>query len=509
MKGPDFRAHSLGRRLLVMVTLTMFLALVIMLWVVGRHVHHEAQEVLDVWQLITARDLLRDLEVMMAEERLNDAWLALETTRGLENSWLTHFASSPATLFLGNEHDDASEVDRAAVKAYIWLQDRGGKVLLGERMGGFQSDDGWRHSIVRSVWRDGHRWRVVGVANNDGTHRLYVAQRDDLKQYLSREVGHKLFQLQLVVIPLVVLVLAVGIWRGLRPLSDLSAQIGNRHPDNLEPVSLAGVPRELWPVIEALNSLLERLKRTLEGERAFTADAAHELRHPLAVVRNLAQVVREARDPAELRQCALMLEESLARMNRLLDQLLRLARLDAQAPGSTPHWCRVRTAAENAVSMVYAEAAAKAVQLRFEAEVEARVRMAPDLLEMVLVNLLTNAVKYGRRGGMAAIRLVRRGSGLQLEVADDGPGVSPEQLARLFDRFYRGERARQKGEGSGLGLAIVKRIAELHGIDLTAQNRREGGLRVGLGFSPEQWAETTESKDEPPDEEVRSSNPAA
>ena len=476
-----------------MVTLAMCLALVIMLWSVARHVHHEAQEVLDVWQLITARDLLRDLEVMLAEKRLNDAWLAVETTRGLENSWLTHFASSPVLLFLGDQYKGVGEADRNAVKAYIWLQDASGKVLLGERMAGFQSTDGWRHSIVRSLWRNGHRWRVVGVANADGSHRLYVAQRDDLKQYLSREVGHRLFQLQLVVIPLVVLVLAAGIWSGLRPLSRLSAQIGSRRPDNLEPVSLQGVPRELWPVIEALNHLLKRLQRALESERAFTADAAHELRHPLAVVRNLAQVVREAQEPEELRQCALLLEESLARMNRLLDQLLRLARLDAQpgTPGSP--WCRVRQAAEQAVSLVYPEAVTAEVGLRFEAEVEARVKMACDLLEMVFVNLLGNAIKYGRRGGRVAIGVVREGQALVVTVADDGPGVAPEQLTRLFDRFYRTDDARNKGQGSGLGLAIVKRIADLHGIELIAENRPGGGLEVGLRFGSHQWAELGEA----------------
>ncbi len=502
MTPPDFRAHSLGRRLLLMVALAMLVALVIMLWSVARHVRHEAQEVLDVWQLTTARDLLRDLEVMLAEKRLNDAWLAVETTRGLENSWLTHFASSPVLLLLGDQHKGAGEADRTAVKAYIWLQDATGKVLLGERMAGFQANDGWRHSIVRSLWRNGHRWRVVGVANADGSHRLYVAQRDDLKQYLSREVGHKLVQLQLVVIPLVVLVLAIGIWRGLRPLSQLSDQIGNRRPDNLEPVSLQGVPRELWPVIEALNHLLKRLQRALESERAFTADAAHELRHPLAVVRNLAQVVREAREPAELRQCAQLLEESLTRMNRLLDQLLRLARLDAQpgTPGST--WCQVRQAAEAAVSLVYPEAAAGDVELRFETSVEARVKMSCDLLEMVLVNLLGNAVKYGRRGGRVTIGLQPRDQALELTVADDGPGVPSEQLARLFDRFYRTDDARRQGQGSGLGLAIVKRIAELHGVALKAENRPEGGLQVTLRFASSQWAEVNQTTGEAHNEEA-------
>ncbi len=344
MNLPERRAGSLSLsvRLLLIVALSMGVALIVLVTSVLHEVDHEAEEVLDAWQFIVASDLLRDVMAMIREERLNEAWLALETTRGLENSWLSRFSSSPALLFLGEQEGKTVEQEKGQVKSYIWLADGKGEVALGKAMPGYSSewkDAGWH---IRTIRQDGHQWRIVSLPDESGGHRIFVAQRDDLRTYLSREIGNHLFRLQLIIIPLIMVALGLGIWRGLRPLSRLRSQLTSRRPGNLQPLSLQGVPSEVLPVVEAINDLLARLRRALESERAFTANAAHELRNPLAAVRNLGRVMSGARDPEEIRRCGQLLEQSMARMSDLITQLLYLARLDAEPAGERIVECSLR-----------------------------------------------------------------------------------------------------------------------------------------------------------------------
>ncbi len=463
-------------------------AMLFVVYSVLREVDHEAEEVLDAWQFMVASDLLREVLVMLREERLNDAWLALETTRGLENAWLRSFSHPPELLPFGEEARGREGAEEVA--AYIWLSRRTKPGVLGTPMPGYREDwDVPGSRYIQTVDRDGHRWRVASVVDDEGLYRLFVAQRDDLRTYLSREIGNHLLHIQLLVIPLLIAVLAVGIWRGLRPLARLSRQIARRRPGNLEPVPMTGVPREVAPVVEEVNRLLERLRSTLEAERAFTANAAHELRNPLAAMRNLGRVVSEGRDLREIHECGQLLERSMARMSALLSQLLHLARLDAAEVDPGHHQCDLRSVVETCVAEVLPQAEARRMEITYQSRLEARIRMRAAWLEMLLSNLLANAVKYGREGGRVTLRAMRDGEHLRVEVLDDGPGVPGENLERLFDRFYRTGQAAARVEGSGLGLAIVRRIAELHEAEVWAENRRRRGLRVVVRFPPDRWRE--------------------
>ncbi len=485
---PGFWKPSLSRRLLAIVAASMVVAVVFVVYSVLRQADHEAEEVLDAWQFMVASDLLRNALIMMREKRLNDAWLTLETTRGLENSWLNSFTNTPRLLFFGRQDIRFEPPKKGGVAAYIWLISRDGKVLLGKPMPEFRST--WEapgRQFIRTLRSDGHEWRVASVADEDGRYRIFVAQRDDLRTYISREIGSHLLHLQLIVIPLVMVALWLGIWRGLRPLSRLGRQIASRQPGNLQPVPLKGVPREVLPVVEELNRLLERLRATLESERAFTANAAHELRNPLAAMRNLGKVVSEGKDLEEIRRFGRLLERSMERMSRLLSQLLHLARLDAAAIDQGERMTVLREAVEECVAGIIGEAERKKIEIAYRPRLEVQLRMTPELLQMLLANLLGNAVKYGKPGGRVTVRTRREKRHLLLEVLDDGPGVAEEQLPRLFERFYRVSEASRNVEGTGLGLAIVGRIAELHEAQVIASNRKEGGLRVTVDFPPHRW----------------------
>ena len=485
---------SLRRRLLVTLALAMAAAMAFVVYSVFRQVDYEAEEVLDAWQLMMASDLLRSTLLMIREKRQNDAWLALETARGLENAWIKSFSIPPLLSFTGKQEPAApSQKKKKEVTAYIWLADRDRNTVLGEPMPGYTEiwdDPG--NSYIETLRRDGHEWRIASQADEENRYRVFVAQRDDLRTYLSREIGNHLLHVQILVIPLVMLVLWLAIWRGLRPLARLGRQIAARRPGNLQPVPLKGVPREVLPVVKEINHLLERLRTSLESERAFTANAAHELRNPLAAMRNLGHVVSEGRNLDEVRRSGRLLEQSMARMSALLSQLLHLARLDAAETARGERRADLREALAQCISSMVPDAEAKHMEIAYRTRWEVGIAMEPELLQMLLCNLVGNAVKYGRVGGQVVVRVARRKGWLQLEVLDNGPGVPEEQLGQLFDRFYRTTEAARQAEGTGLGLAIVRRIAELHEARVWAENRPGGGLRVVVSFPPDRWTRGVE-----------------
>ncbi|WP_041067887.1 histidine kinase dimerization/phospho-acceptor domain-containing protein [Thiolapillus brandeum] len=313
---------SLSLRLLLILAAAMLVALVVTVYSLLEYVDKEAEEVLDTRLLLTAENLLRQSRWQLREGNLNEIWLSLETVRGLENAWLTRFALGDKASF-GEDNGD-QEKDR--VRSYIWLTNGDGKVVVGQVLPGY-NDKHSRKKKLRSIQYDGAEWRVAEV-HEDGLH-LHIAQREDLRVYLVKEIGMKLMEKQLIAIPVIVFVLWLGIRRGLRPMSRLSEQIASRKPDNLKPVKLDQVPVEIMPLVESINTLLQRLQVSLESERRFTSDAAHELRSPLAVVRNLARILAGSHSLQEVQSSASLLDKSAVRMADLLSQLLHLSRLDS------------------------------------------------------------------------------------------------------------------------------------------------------------------------------------
>ncbi|MGL6045748.1 MAG: ATP-binding protein, partial [Vogesella sp.] len=234
------------------------------------------------------------------------------------------------------------------------------------------------------------------------------------------------------------------------------------------------VPTEIRPLIDAMNQLIARVASTLQHERRFTADAAHELRSPLAGLRVQAELVQLLDDPAARHAAIDKVLASVDRASHLVDELLALARLEQQdtLPFAPLSWPAL-------VDKALAEVAATATQrqTRVSLQLDGHGPLADgdaSLLQLMLRNLLDNAVRYSPPGSQVQLIV----SPQQLVVEDNGPGIAAEHLARIGERFYR--PAGQDASGSGLGLSIVGRIANLHGLQVQWQNRREGGLRVTL-----------------------------
>ncbi|WP_293681235.1 histidine kinase dimerization/phospho-acceptor domain-containing protein [Thiolapillus sp.] len=254
-------------------------------------------------------------------------------------------------------------------RVYVWFASADGLVKIGQPMPGYGAGKG---AGLQTLRYDSHEWRVAAVQNKTAEHFLYVAQRDDLRTYLVHEIGGKLLQKELLSIPVIVLVLWLGIRRGLRPLSRLNAQIARRKPGNLQPVSVENIPGEIAPLVESINRLLKRLQSSLESERSFTANAAHELRNPLAVVRNVAHILTRTDSMEEVHVSGRILDKSAERMGELLSQLLHLARLDALTQADLQEPVVLRTLLEDVVAELVPEADAQGIQLAYSCSVSAK-----------------------------------------------------------------------------------------------------------------------------------------
>jgi two-component system sensor histidine kinase QseC len=252
----------------------------------------------------------------------------------------------------------------------------------------------------------------------------------------------------------------------------LAADLRSRRADDLQPVREDGAPRELRPLLGAMNGLFRRIDATLARERRFTADTAHELRTPLAVLRAQWDVVRHAESDTERRAAEARLAAGLDRMDRVVTQMLVLARLDAtdRLPRAAPvDWPAV---VEQAMSDVLPLAERRRIELACEWPPEGSGAFPlagdADLLGVLLRNLLDNAARYAPAGSTVTLRF----EPAALVVENDGEPLAPELLAQLGERFRRAEDA--AGVGSGLGVSIAQRIAALHGLALRHGARADG-----------------------------------
>ncbi|HZV64767.1 MAG TPA: ATP-binding protein, partial [Telluria sp.] len=268
--------------------------------------------------------------------------------------------------------------------------------------------------------------------------------------------------------------------RSLEPVARVRSQVAARQADDLSPVSEAGLPDEVRPLVHELNLLFGRVKTAFEAQQHFVADAAHELRTPLAALK-LQVLSLERAGSAEAREVAVArLTAGIERATRLVEQLLVLARQEATAAGGAgAQSVALADIARRTVGDMAGLAKAKGVDLGLQQADEVVVEGQADALNIMLRNLVDNAVKYTPAGGTVDLSVC---AGKTVVVEDSGPGIPAEERERVFDRFYR--IAGSEAAGSGLGLAIIKAIAERHGATLTlGQSERLGGLSATIQFA--------------------------
>jgi two-component system sensor histidine kinase TctE len=311
-----------------------------------------------------------------------------------------------------------------------------------------------------------------------------VAETKEQRVALTREFLASVIVPQLLLIVIAGLVVWHGVVRGLAPLERLQRALATRSHVARGPVSAEGVPGEVRPLVESINELLGRLDRALTLQARFIADAAHQLKTPIAALRAQLEVALREQDPDRLRQAVEASYPGLERLQRLASQLLSLARNEPAAEGALA----MAPLDLNALGLEVAqrwvpEALKRGIDLGFEPAAAAPpVRGDPARLAELLDNLLDNAVRYTRDHGRITVRVLD-GASATLEVSDDGPAIPAEERERVFERFHR--LLGTSREGSGLGLAIAREIAQRHGAEITLRDDADGvGNTFSVAFPP-------------------------
>jgi two-component system OmpR family sensor kinase len=331
---------------------------------------------------------------------------------------------------------------------------------------------------LSSTQVNGDRWRIYTL-REPGT-LIQVAQRSSVRDELEREAALSTLWPTVVLLPLVLGAVLLIVQRSLRKMNQLGNEVQGIDASHLKPLPVAGVPVELLPFVGSINRMIERLAQSIEAERKFIADAAHELRTPLTALQlqadNLQPHIVQGNQERfnELRS-------GIARSGALISQLLRLARADAPVASSTVEATDVSAIVVEAVSDVLPLAAARSIDIGAEEMSKDKVAAPAADVAVAVKNLVSNAVRYTPDGGTIDLGTRTEGNVLWVEVTDTGPGIAPELLPRVFDRFFR---ANLDVEGTGLGLSIVKAITGKYGGEAVIRNRSDGrsGIVAAVSF---------------------------
>ena len=441
-----------------------------------------------MWQSASLKQRL----LVLAVSAITLVWLGaaaftyLDARKEFDEVLDAHLAQAAALLVALSTHDlDELETEHAPllhkyarrVAFQIW---KNGKVL------GLHSANAPQQALANVEQGfsdnqiDGKGWRVFSTWDQSGEYLIHVAERAEVRDKLARGIAGNLLRPLVFSLPLLAVLLWVAVLRGLRPLQKLTCEVEQREPDNLAALDASSAPREVAPLIERLNRLFARIEASMQKERRFTADAAHELRTPVAAIKAQAQVARTA---SAVAQRIHALDKAILGCDRaahLIEQLLALARADAQERKLTEP-CGLTMIAAEEIALLAPDALDKGVRLELLAEEEAVLRGNPGMLRVLLRNLLDNAIKHSPSGTTVQVNIVQGEGVVLLSVSDDGPGIAEAERGKVLERFYRplGTQA----SGSGLGLSIVRRIAEVHDATLQLQPSDGGqGLLVTVLF---------------------------
>ncbi|XLZ69460.1 ATP-binding protein [Massilia sp. SR12] len=371
----------------------------------------------------------------------------------VENEVREHGLGQPIVLSMKghpNSHRYLLFQVRDAKHRVLYKNDGAGEVALAP-----DAPDGLSWTLI-----DGKRWRLFTLWDERHELALVVAEPTSHREDISSRFFYKI-----VIFGSLLAVLATAaIWwsvsRVVRALQVSADEVAARTPNDLAEVSLSGVPSEVHPLLLSVNRLFGRVRHTIEHQQRFTADAAHELRTPLAAIKTNLQVLQRARSSAERDEFISGLGASVERATRLVDQLLMLEKMDPQSGTvTTPDQGDLAELLREQAAHWQASCAQKDLRLQLDLA-GAPCALHADSMRMLLRNLVENAIRYTPAGGRIVVSCGREEGRSFLRVADSGPGIPPEMRERVFERFFRLSGATLPG--SGLGLSIVARVAELH-----------------------------------------------
>jgi two-component system sensor histidine kinase QseC len=459
---------SLTRTLILLVTSTVLLiALIAAAWSYVES-NHELEELFDA-ELAQSTRIVQGLVRHLAD------------TQSMEQ--LPQTLRETLELPLANDDDIDFEADNNEIlprgighkyekklAVEVWTPDR--KPLLDT----LNADDS-EGLVPGYSWAEskGYNWRTFTLQDPTTEFWIRTAQREDIRQELSQELALSNVLPLLLALPLLVAAAIAAIQFSFRPLRRLEKPVRNMAPERIHPLDDRQAPKEVVGLVQAVNGLLKRLNQALERERRFSANAAHELRTPLAVLRlNLEKACAD--NPEQFQG----LIQSVDRMAHLVEQMLLLSRVDAGIDFA-PEYHDLSAIIEQSIADITPLALKKNIEPVFEDGAgQALVCCHTALINTLMRSLLANAIQYSSEQTVITIHLAPSGEGYHITVCDQGPGIPIQERERALSRFVRLDQ--RLGGGAGLGLAIARRIAELHGGQLTLTGRvdNQPGLCVSI-----------------------------
>jgi two-component system sensor histidine kinase QseC len=335
------------------------------------------------------------------------------------------------------------------------------------------------HGGYADIRHAGKPWRMLALWSPDRRFQVHVAEPAKDRESVAIDLATHTVLPMFLALPFLAGLIVLAVKQSMRPLDEVALSVSARSKNNLDPIDAAIAPNEVRPLVLALNSLFERLASALEFERRFTADAAHELRTPLAAIKVQAQVCQVSPDESMRSRALLQVVSGVDRASRLIEQLLRLARLDPLYGIAEAVAFDLGQLAQEVVTEVGSMAQVKNQRLNFmPPDVPVQLQGDPEMLRLALRNLLENAIRYTPLDGSITAGIDHGHALVRFWVRDSGPGAPADDLPHLTERFYRGRNVAVGG--SGLGLPIVKRVAELNNVQLCLRNLPEGGLEAAL-----------------------------
>lgn len=323
-------------------------------------------------------------------------------------------------------------------------------------------------------------WRVFLLQAPDSTIKIEVAEQYEIRGELIEDILKTIFAPLILLIPLITIVVWAGLKTGLIPVNNLSIEVEGRSADNLKPLETTDIPIEIKPLTTSIDHLMKRMESTIENERQFTDNAAHELRTPLASIKTLAQVAIDHKDDKKLTEILGDLVTGTDRATHLVEQLLDFARLHNKS--IELHEVNLADIINNSVSRFKNKLDLKEIEVTTDIPEDLLIKGNSDSISILARNLIDNAYKYTPRGGSINVKLISTNNQVTLEVTDTGVGIPDSEKNKVMERFYRVPGSK-KETGCGLGLAIVKWVADMHKGTLTIKDNPKGqGTSIILTF---------------------------
>ena len=323
-------------------------------------------------------------------------------------------------------------------------------------------------------------WRIYSIQHKKVPILVQVGERYDVRGDLTEQIVRRMLSPMITTLPILALMIWYGVGFAMKPLNRLAREVATRAADYLSPVDHHNVPIEAQSLVHSLNALLTRLQKAFDSERRFTADAAHELRTPLAAIKAQAQVAQRTHVQQDQQRALQQVINAVDNATRVAQQLLTLARLDPAIPLTGLKKVDLTHLASTVIAELVPLALKKHIDISLAEPSHGIVHGTSDALTILLTNLVDNAINYTPEDGSIVVGVTRHEDHIILSVADSGPGIPADEREKVLERFYRGRDVTEPG--SGLGLSITQRIAELHQARIVLGESSLGGLLIEVIF---------------------------